>query len=215
MIYKMGYTAEKAISEFRQNRKPSLGKASQRKSIKDFEKCKIITVNTPLDLIESRKIFNVEISSKSKKSKQVKVNLFDYISNQIQINPIVEDLRIRNTPTLVEKTFNKLESMIKNGIASSHHVLTSFFDLDNPLLVEDFGKWTQDKESMLDKAKMEVNEKSTIQFSQYADTRIVSQLLLDFLEAFSDPVISKSTIDYIWKIVNESATNKEAKQAIN
>lgn len=41
MIYKLGFTAEKAIEHFRFLRKPSLGKSSQRKSIQDFEKCKL------------------------------------------------------------------------------------------------------------------------------------------------------------------------------
>jgi protein tyrosine phosphatase domain-containing protein 1 len=40
LIYKKGFTAEKAIKEFRDIRVPSLGKAKQRKTIHDFEKCK-------------------------------------------------------------------------------------------------------------------------------------------------------------------------------
>lgn len=88
--------------------------------------------------------------------------LLDYIRKQIQLNPIIENFRIRNTPILVEKTFDKLHSMLENRIISATQVLTSFFDLNHHLHVEEHGQWNEDKESILDRAKVEVNEKGTI-----------------------------------------------------
>jgi hypothetical protein len=57
-------------------------------------------------------------------------------------------------------------------------------------LVDTSGHWDGSKEKLLNSAKREVNNTGTVRFSNFSDLRIICQLLLDFFQSFSEPVIS-------------------------
>jgi hypothetical protein len=109
-------------------------------------------INLRLDLKQARKVFSIDSAqekNKSKKNVDNKITLSEYIKNQIEVSPIVEDMRLRYTPNLVKSTFDRLESLLDNNSVGADLILKSFYSLNDPIFLQENSSWNDSHEDKL------------------------------------------------------------------
>ena len=104
---------------------------------------------------------------------------------------------IRRTPEIVQIILDRFEVLFENNYLPAKKILTSFYDVDN---VEYFEKpWGEIDDFTLGALKEIINA-DDFRVSRHTDTRILSQVLLDFLDNISGPAISEHTVDQLFSI---------------
>lgn len=128
-------------------------------------------------------------------------SLSQYIQIQITCNIVSDsdDEMLRRTPFIISKILSRLELLSKNRSISDDKIMCSFFDLNNSYHFDQI--WSNLQENKLQSLKRIVNQ-NEFKISEATDIRVLSQLLLDFLENFSHTAISSKTIDYLTKTLN-------------
>ena len=97
----------------------------------------------------------------------------EFIKNQIQVNPIIENFSKRYTPLIVATTIKRLKTLVETHQFEADEVLLAFFEVNNPTFATKHGVWDVQKEFELDKAKLSVNNSGKIKFSEFSDIRIL------------------------------------------
>ena len=193
LIYKQDYSANEAISLFKLKRTgSSLTHEGQKSTIKKFEACKYHLK----DLRCQKKIFFQGPS----------FSLSQYITQQMLIRPILSNELDRRTPELIRSILKQLEMLKLSKLFSTEKILASFYDLDNSEFFESV--WNETSEKRVAYLKSSINE-GIFKVSQETDTRVLCQILLDYLENLTEPAISELTISHLSKITHNGMSSQE------
>ena len=125
---------------------------------------------------------------------------------QLQIRKIVENPILMRTPLIIEMVLKHLEGLADSNHISKKKIFSSFYDLDNHTTFE--GVWDDLMEVRLKTIKDLIN-KGSFQVYQESDTRILVQLMLDFLESLKEPAISRTTVSHLSKQVNSGLSSHD------
>lgn len=118
---------------------------------------------------------------------------------QTQIRKIVDDKVVLKTPLIVEVVLKHFEALALSNHISKKKILSSFYDLDNQDTFE--GVWDDILEHRLKNLKLQINAGS-VKVYQEQDTRVIAQLMLDFIESLKEPAISRTTVSHLTEQVN-------------
>lgn len=137
--------------------------------------------------------------------KQPTYTLSQYMAVQIQISLVKETELLRRTPEIVDSILSHLEALIESNHISKKKILLSFYALEN----EAFGtSWDVHCENTLKTAKDDINI-GKFQASRFVDSRVLVQILLDFLESLKEPAISRTTVAHLGTQVNSGISSQE------
>ena len=132
--------------------------------------------------------------------------LSQHMTIQIQIRKVVDNQVLMRTPLVIEIVLKHLEALVDSNHFSKKKIFASFYDLDNQ---STFGKvWDDLAEIKLKSLKEEINAGSVKVFHE-PDTRVVVQLMLDFIESLKEPAISRTTVSHLAKQVNTGMSSHE------
>lgn len=137
--------------------------------------------------------------------KQPTYTLSQYMTVQLQISLVKESEILRRTPEVVEIILRHLEALIETNHISKKKILLSFYSLDSEVFEK---AWDLECENSLNKAKEEIDV-GKFQASHYNDSRVLAQLLLEFLESLKEASISKTTIAHLGRQVNIGMSSQE------
>lgn len=125
------------------------------------------------------------------------MTLSQYVTIQMNINPIQSNPTDRRVPQLIKLILTQLEMLKLGRMFSTEKILVSFVDLANREYFEQ--SWDDVYESRLVSAKEQIN-KFEFKISNETDARVLCQILLDYLEHFTEPPISEHTVSHLAKL---------------
>jgi hypothetical protein len=134
------------------------------------------------------------------------MTLSHYVTIQMNINPIQSDPTNMRVPQTVKLILTQLEMLKLGRIFSTEKILSSFFDLDNREYFEQ--SWDDVYESRLKITKEQIN-KFEFKVSSETDTRVLCQILLDFLEHLSEPGVSELTVHHLAKLNDRGMSSND------
>lgn len=114
-----------------------------------------------------------------------------------------EDLR--RSPKLVKLILQWSNNLLRSHAVRAEKILAGFFDVDNEM----FDKpWDAQDEKNLESIKEDINS-GTFSISKQVDTRLMAQLMLDFLESLTEPAVSEITIQKLSVLVGQGMKSRE------
>ena len=135
-----------------------------------------------------------------------KFTLSQYVTQQMNIMPVHPNEIDRRTPEVVRLILTQLEMIKLSKVISTEKILASFYDLNN---LENFEKaWDDSYEKTILATKKNIDD-GEFKVSKETDTRVLCQILLDFLEHLLEPAISEITISQLSRLVNSGLSSHD------
>lgn len=127
------------------------------------------------------------------------------ITIQMGISPMELREDLRRSPKLVKLILQWSNNLLRSHAVRAEKILAGFFDVDNEM----FDKpWTAQDENNLESIKQDINS-GTFSISKQVDTRLMAQLMLDFLESLTEPAVSEVTIQKLSVLVGQGMKSRE------
>lgn len=124
----------------------------------------------------------------------------------MSINPIEKNEIVRRTPEIIHLILRQLEVLFETHLLSATKILSSFYNLDDPELFDN--PWEEENEVKLQKTKKMINE-GDFKISKQRDTRIMCQVVLDFLEDLTQPALSNITVQHLSQLTEQGLNSQE------
>lgn len=151
-------------------------------------------MNIKIDLTSSQQIFRAS-----------GLSLTGVINKELQFGSIGSTKPATALPALIELILSRFEVLLESRVIQPEKALRSYYDLDHPRL---FSPWTQLDEVQLQATKEFIN-KDVFNVNQVAEPRVLSQILLDYLEeVIKGPVISESTQLHLSNLIEQSKSEE-------
>ena len=111
----------------------------------------------------------------------------------------------RRAPKLIRIILQWLNNLLRSHAVRAEKILAGFYDTD----CEIFDKpWTQGDEERLMSAKEDINS-GEFSINKQVDTRLMAQLVLDFLENLAEPAVSEMTVQKLSVLVGQGMKSRE------
>lgn len=124
----------------------------------------------------------------------------------MDINPLQADPIDRRVPQLVRLVLTQLEMLKLGRMFSTEKILSSFYNLDSHEYFEH--SWDHIYESKLTSTKDKIDQHE-FKVSNETDTRVLGQVMLDFLELLTEPAISELTISHLAKLTESGVSSHD------
>jgi anti-sigma28 factor (negative regulator of flagellin synthesis) len=194
LIFSIGFTANEAIKHFKDKRYgSSLSSSSQKNTLRNFEICSC--QNLILDLKEQQKIF-YQIP---------RLTLSQIITVQMSISSIERNEETRRSPKLIKIILQWLTNLLTSHAVRAEKMLAGFADVNNEMFHR---PWDDGDEQQLEAIKQAINS-GEFSINKQVDTRLMSQLVLDFLEELVEPAISEVTVQKLSVLVGQGMKSHE------
>lgn len=132
-------------------------------------------------------------------------SLSQLISIQMGISPMELREDVRRSPKIVKLILQWSNNLLRSHAVRAEKILAGFFDIDNEIFEK---PWSAVDEKSLEGIKQEINN-GTFSISKQVDTRLMAQLMLDFLESLTEPAISEITIQKLSVLVGQGIKSRE------
>lgn len=181
LIFHDNMSAKDAVKHIRLRRKDAISKKSQERILYQFEK----------EVKESRLVF----------FSAPKYGLEEYLFHQKKLTALSVSSAERYVPKIVLIALERLETLMQSDICRAEDVLASFYSLNER---ESFKEpWGSNQEKFLKQFKERINM-GNYEVSDIEDPRYLSQIILDFLDGFSNPAIEQRFILAIQSKIHET-----------
>jgi hypothetical protein len=171
LIFAENYSAKDAIALFRSKRAKSLSKKPQQDALYSLEKA----------LKDAKYMF----------FKTPKYSVSDYLQIQRKM-PLMElTEKTKSMPMLMHLILKRFSLCFKNQLVSGKMIITSIYDVKDTTLYKN--EWSTVEENSITTLKAKINE-GHIQLSEVSDHRVLTQLLLDFIDGFTRPLFNRNIL---------------------
>jgi len=134
-----------------------------------------------------------------------KYTLSQIITIQMSVSPMERQEETRRAPKLIRIILQWLNNLLRSHAVRAEKILAGFYDTD----CEIFDKpWTQGDEERLMSAKEDINS-GEFSINKQVDTRLMAQLVLDFLENLAEPAVSEMTVQKLSVLVGQGMKSRE------
>lgn len=121
------------------------------------------------------------------------------------MSPMERQEETRRSPKLIRVILQWLNNLLRSHAVRAEKILAGFYDVDCELFQK---PWNADDEKNLQSTKEAINI-GEFSINKQVDTRLMAQVVLDFLENLVEPAISEMTVQKLSVLVGQGMKSRE------